>query len=250
MKINKEKHIGRVLFIVEGSQYEFSLLRKIFCNIMQYEYVEKRRNKPDAFVSKNDSHSMVAVVNTKESNISDITENEDYLDEVFDMLRERYRFPVDKSAIYYLFDRDPKSNTDLDKIENYIKTLKNPYENANAMKAGQLLLSYPSIEGYTISCFRKKSFLICKNLGRNVKEYIAENTDIQLNKISKETMLNAALEFIEYLKLEDIEWDIDDFEQASFEIFKRQDERYLKNKEFRIFSMLTLAFLQMGIIEL
>ncbi|MCM1246125.1 MAG: hypothetical protein NC293_10845 [Roseburia sp.] len=249
MKINKEKHIGRVLFIVEGSQYEFSMLRKIFCNIMQYEYVEKRRNKPAAFVSKNDSHSRVAVVNTKESNIADITENEDYLDAVFDMLRKQYKFPVDKSAIYYLFDRDPKSNVDSNKIENYIKTLKNPYENDNAMKAGQLLLSYPSIEGYTVSSFRTNSFLICRNLGKDMKEYITNNTDIQLNKLSEETMLNATSEFIEYLKSENLEWDVDDFEPTSSEIFKRQEERYLENKGFRIFSMLTLAFLQMGIIE-
>ena len=40
MKLNKEKHIGRVLFIVEGSQTEFSILRRIFCNILGYSYIE------------------------------------------------------------------------------------------------------------------------------------------------------------------------------------------------------------------
>ena len=117
MKINREKHIGRVLFIVEGSHTEFVLLRRIFCNLLGYSYLEKRRNRPDFFVSPQDKYSQVAVINTLESNIRDISENDAYLDEVMDLLRERYHFPVDQSAIYYLFDRDPKSNLDVPLIQ-------------------------------------------------------------------------------------------------------------------------------------
>lgn len=51
MRLNKEKHIGRVLFIVEGSHTEFSILRRIFCNLLGYSYIEKRRNKPTYFTS-------------------------------------------------------------------------------------------------------------------------------------------------------------------------------------------------------
>lgn len=54
MKFNKEKHIGRVLFIVEGSQTEFSILRRIFCNLLGYSYIEKRRNRPARFTSTKD----------------------------------------------------------------------------------------------------------------------------------------------------------------------------------------------------
>ena len=129
MRLNKDKHIGRVLFIVEGSRMEFSLLRQIFCNLLGYSYIEKRRNKPDKFINTLDCFSQVAVINTRESNIRDISENETYLDDVSDLLREKYRFPVDQSAIYYLFDRDPKSNTDSELIEDYIQALANPYDN-------------------------------------------------------------------------------------------------------------------------
>ena len=125
MKINKEKRIGRVLFIVEGSKYEFALLRQIFCNIFSYNYIEKRRNTPDWFVAQNDPYSTIAVINTKESNIKDITENDKYLDELFSLLVDEYGFPVDQSAIYYLFDRDPKSNKSVNRIKDYIQTLKN-----------------------------------------------------------------------------------------------------------------------------
>lgn len=53
------------------------------------------------------------MINTKESNIRDITENESYLDDLFDMLITEYNFPVDQAAIYYLFDRDPETNIGL-----------------------------------------------------------------------------------------------------------------------------------------
>ena len=100
MRLNKDKRIGRVLFIVEGSQTEFSILKRIFCNLLGYSYIEKRRNRPNYFTSTKDRFSQVAVINTRESNIRDISENESYLDDVFDVLREQYRFPVDQSAIY------------------------------------------------------------------------------------------------------------------------------------------------------
>lgn len=249
MKLNKDKHIGRVLFIVEGSQTEFSILRWIFCNLLGYSYIEKRRNKPKYFISSKDRFSQVAVINTRESNIRDISENETYLDDVFDVLREQYQFPVDQSAIYYLFDRDPKSNVDSALIEKYIRSLANPYDNDD-YKAGQLLLSYPSIESYIVSNFRDMEDTLRFSLGREVKAYIGRNTDIQINKISDETLVKAADEFLKYLNSEQIDFDVDEFSEASYIVFTRQEAEYLAGRGFRLFSMLTLALLQMGIIEI
>lgn len=250
MKLNKEKHIGRVLFIVEGSQTEFSILRRIFCNILGYSYIEKRRNRPSYFTSTRDRFSQVAVINTRESNIRDISENETYLDDVFDVLREQYQFPVDQSAIYYLFDRDPKSNTDSALIEEYILSLANPYDNENGYKAGQLLLSYPSIESYIISNFRDGSHSMRFALGKDTKSYIGSNTDIQMNKITEETLIKAAHEFLAYLDSEAVIFDIDEFAGASHAVFTKQEKEYLSGAGFRLFSMLTLAFLQMGILKM
>jgi len=64
IRLNRQKSIGRVLFVVEGGKNEFNLLRRIFCDILQYEYLEKRRSKLDWFQSPNVSTSKVAVVNT------------------------------------------------------------------------------------------------------------------------------------------------------------------------------------------
>lgn len=248
MRLNKDKHIGRVLFIVEGSRTEFSILRQIFCNLLGYSYVEKRRNRLTYFASTNDRFSKVGVINTQESNIRDISENEAYLDEVFDTLREQYQFPADQSAIYYLFDRDPKSNTNSVLIEKYILTLADPYDNGE-YKAGQLLLSYPSIESYVISNFRDTAAVPRFSLGKDAKAYIGVNTDIQINKISEDTLIKAANEFLKYLESEQIAFDIDGFSEAGHAIFTKQESEYLSDRGFRLFSMLTLAFLQMGIIE-
>ena len=250
MKINKDKHIGRVLFIVEGSKTEFAILYRIFCKLLGYSYIEKRRNCPTYFVSNHDRFSQVAVINTRESNIKDISENETYLDDLFDVLREEYHFPVDQSAIYYLFDRDPKSNTDPSLIEKYILSLADPYDNDNGYKAGQLLLSYPSVESYIISNFKNDTNLLRFQLGKDAKTYIGKNTDIQTNKISEETVMKAASMFLEYLKSEQIDLNIDEFAEASHSIFKKQETYYLSGEGFRVFSMLTLAFLQLGILEI
>lgn len=251
MRINREKHIGRVLFIVEGSKTEFVLLRRIFCDLLGYSYLEKRRNRPDFFVSLQDKYSQVAVINTQESNIRDISENDTFLDEIMDMLRERYQFPIDQSAIYYLFDRDPKSNLDVPLIQRYIKTLADPYENAGNYKAGQLLLSYPSIESYVVSSFTENANLLRFSLGADVKAYIGQNPNIQMNKFSEETLIHAAQEFLRYLSTEGLkDWDIDHFSPTSSVVFIKQEEYFLKESGFKLFSMLTLAFLQMGLLEL
>lgn len=197
-----------------------------------------------------DRFSQVAVVNTRESNIRDISENESYLDDVFDVLRERYQFSIDQSAVYYLFDRDPKSNTNSAPIEKYIFTLANPYDNDNGYNRGQLLLSYPSIESYIISNFKDETNTLRFQLGKDAKTYIGSNTDIQINKISEKKLIKATFEFLKYLETEQISFDIDKFSEASYTIFTKQEAEYFFGEGFRVFSMLTLAFLQMGIIEL
>lgn len=250
MKVNKEKRIGRVLFIVEGSRYEFSLLQKIFVGVFQYEYLEKRRSRPARFISGTDKFSRIAVVNTRESNIKDITENEQFLDDVFEMLLKEYDYPVDQSAIYYLFDRDPESNNDSEQIRNYISILRNPYENDGFWRAGQLLLSYPSVESYTITAFDDKSDNLRFMLGKEAKQYIAGHTDIQLNKVDENALIKAAEYFLKYIDDMGVTLDLDEFEGTSMAIFNQQDIDYCKEEGFRLFSMLTLSLLQLGLTEM
>lgn len=71
-----------------------------------------------------------------------------------------------------------------------------------------------------------------------------------MNKISDETLIKAAHEFLNYLESEQIAFDIDEFSAASHTVFTKQEAEYLSGAGFRVFSMLTLAFLQMGILEM
>ena len=248
VKINREKHIGRVLFVVEGSRYEFSLLHRIFVDIFHYEYLEKRRNRPERFISGSDSNSRVAVINTKESNIRDITENAEYLNQMFEILQEKYDYPIDQSAVYFLFDSDPESNNDRERILYYIKNLKNAYENDDFLRAGQLLLSYPSIESYTITALDSADSQRF-SLGKDAKRYISNHPEIQLNKIDECAVSNAAKRFLDFVLRQDRKIDIDNFGDISEKIFEKQDQDYLSGKGYRLFSMLTLAFMQLGLIE-
>lgn len=249
MRINQDQSVGRVLFIVEGSRYEFNLLKRIFVNIFHYEYIQNRRNGMDRYISGKDRFSRVAVINTRESNIRDISENTEYLDDIFRLLLEKYDYPVDQSAVYYVFDRDPASNTRPDLIRSYIDMLKDPYENEEFNNAGLLLLSYPSIESFTISCFQDTDPLRV-NYGKDVKTYISRNPAIQLNNIDGAALEHAASYFIRFLRDCTQEIDIDHFSPVSRKIFDDQEIEYMAGRGFRLFSMLALAFLQLGIIEL
>ena len=111
-------------------------------------------------------------------------------------------------------------------------------------------MSYPSIESYIISNFREITNVPQFLLGKDVKAYIGGNTDIQINRISEKTLIKAANEFLRYLSSEQIAFDVDEFSEASHAVFTKQEAEYLSGQGFRLFSMLTLAFLQMGIIEL
>ena len=46
IKLNKDKNIGKVLFIVEGSKTEFYLLSKIFNKVFDYQYETIKRALP------------------------------------------------------------------------------------------------------------------------------------------------------------------------------------------------------------
>jgi len=249
MRMNKDKSIGRVLFIVEGEKTEFVLLRRIFCNILGYEYIEKRRNRASFFRNRNISTSKVAVINAEQSNISDICDENCYLDKVFETLISVYNFPVDKAAIYYIFDRDPKSNMDILLIKKLISQLKNAYENENG-RGGLLLLSYPCIESYTVANFIDDTHLIEFAVGKEVKAFIAgKNNEIQYNKITEDTVKKAAREMMKYFEAEQITFDIDEMGHTNAEVFEKQEMRYSQSSTYKLVSLLSVALIDLGIIE-
>lgn len=146
IRLNKDKSIGKVLFIVEGGKTEPYLLHRIFCNILDYQLETILRDKGyRKYNSKENATSQVFVINAEESNIKFIDRDNEFLDNLFAELIENYDFDVDNAAIYYIFDRDNQSNTDAGFIRNLLTVLVNSRDNAYA-RQGMLLLSYPSFD--------------------------------------------------------------------------------------------------------
>lgn len=251
MKINKDKGIGTVIFVVEGQKFEFSILKQIFLNIFGFEYIYKKRGQPKFYQKGKNPRSKIYLVNSSSSNLGSI-DNTDYLDHLYQEIGENYHIDIDDAAIFFLFDRDPKSNTDSEKYKKFHEMLIDPWENADDRNGGQLLLSYPCLESYEVSCFYE-----CEQLqfgiGHDLKEYIAKEENckiLQLNKIKEDSLIHATQEFFNYIRGNGLVISMDDLGSTPMDIFCLQEKYYADNSVYQLLSLLTIAFLQLGLIEI
>lgn len=167
LMINKNKSIGEVVIVVEGESEEFKLLKHIFTQVFEYNYLSIRRNKimKDKFISKNNNNSSVIIANTSNSNIKSIMEDNDYKDKLYELLKSMYNRSLKSVPIYILWDRDVDSNKEdivLKSLNTFTSSLDNDYE-----MNGLLLLSYPCVESYEISNFNKQLWKM--NFGSSIE---------------------------------------------------------------------------------
>ena len=252
MKLNKNKRIGKVLFIVEGEKTEIFILKKIFNEVLGYNYasINRRGKTIEKFSSINDIFSMVLVINSEKTNISSIEDGYEYLDNMFTELNEKHGFMVEDARIYYLFDRDraPGSNSDPDIIKQLLRTLKNSQDNGYD-KPGMLLLSYPAIESFTLENFYKNTENMRFELGNELKNS-EEYKKINQSKISDSTLKDAVNELQKKLTQISINYDIDDMSEANINIFDTQEEIYNSEKKHMILSLLAISLIDLGLIEI
>ncbi len=250
VRLNKTKSIGKVLFIVEGGWTEPYILRKIFTTIFDYQFETILRAKGySKYNSKENATSQVFVINAEESNIRHIKKDNQFLNKLFAELIENYDFDVDNAAIYYLFDRDNKSNTDVEFIKDMISILVNARENEGYDRQGMLLFSYPSIESFTVSNFEEHCFDKSFDTGHSVKVY-AHEQNFNHQKISDDSLLTATNELMEALKvIEQKEFDIDAFADTSKMVFDYEEEVYRETSMYRLLSLMVIALLDLGLIE-
>jgi hypothetical protein len=247
---DNEKRIGKVLFIVEGIKTEINILHKIFTNVFDYQYEKlDRLDRYRPYNKKENPLSSIFVINTEESNIEDINDGNGYLDDLFIRLIDDYNFPVDKAAIFYIFDRDSYSNTNKDVIEDLIKRLNNSRENNdNYDRQGLLLLSYPSIESFTASNYINDSFSIEIEKGSELKAYLHER-NIAYQKINKDSVKLAVEEMDKAIKSIGIDsYDLDDFKNNNISIYNYQENYHMKTKKYKLLSLLAIALLDLGLI--
>ena len=173
IQLNKEKSIGKVLYIVEGGKTEPNILYSLFVKVFDYQLETILREKGyHKYNSKENPDSQVFVINAEESNIKYIAKDNEFLNNLFLELIENYEFDVDNAAIYYIFDRDNQSNTDKKFLTEMLSTLTNSRENVDYNRQGLLLLSYPSVESFILSCFPEKCFRKKFDTGNHLKQYL------------------------------------------------------------------------------
>lgn len=251
IKINKDKSIGKVLYIVEGNKTEPYILRKIFTKIFNYQYETLLREKKyKKYNSKVNPFSQVFVINTEESNIKFIDDENKFLDELFSNLIENYDFDIDNAAIYYLFDRDNKSNTNTENIKKLLSDLENSRENDGYLRQGLLLLSYPSVEAFTLSNFKENSFEIKIDTGNNLKQYLHENLFNHQN-ISEKTLKMAAAELLKAIEIMNIDnYDLDKFSECNLRIFDYEENVYSNELVYHVLSLICISLIDLGLIEI
>ena len=250
--LNKNKSIGKVIYIVEGNRKEFTLLSHIFTKILNYSVIHAKRQEGiyEKYISAVNPDSQVYIINSETSNIGSLKSlsGKDYLDTVFRVLYDRYQLDTTNAATYYIFDRDYESNLAKD-CRDLVGILKNSRDNDYEAN-GLLLLSYPSIESYIFSCFEDST-----------EEYIDTPATIkkitsigkyQYNKLKDKEMIRACTNMLatqlHILGVDIAPSDLDDFSKINGQVLEIEDKKVSEDSLYRILSFLSVSFIDLGII--
>ncbi len=259
------KRIGKVLFIVEGERTEPDLIYRVFSKILGFQMNRLYRDGTyRVFHRTNDPDSLVTVINTEESNIRFIDKNNDYLNHTIDLLQGQYDLDIPNTAIYYLFDRDPKSNTDKAFLESVLDNLISARdETPDWGQPGLLLLSYPCIESFVGMNLLTGSLGYC---WKNPEKPIYESHELKTalngdglipNKINAQTLLHCTGELFHSLAHMDVDTQADAFLSSlnqfgdnNRKVYDWQEGQYAARQQYGLLSLLTVALLDLGLIRI
>lgn len=248
-KINIKKRIGKVVYIVEGDIDEAELIIKIYNQLLGYSIVKysKLTNKYTEMVNSKDKYSKVYIIPSKYSAVNQLISSSEYLDEIYHTLAIEYELDIENAAIYYLFDRDRKSNRPTD-IINLMNKLGNARDNENFEMNGLLLLSYPSIEAFYANANNDSVRL---ESGKNSKEYVKDYKNQDLNCKMIEVGAKILLEKLEHVERRtfDVFW-LDQFGDVNVDFFKYEENEYKNNNTYDTASFIFISLLDIGIIEI
>ena len=128
--------------------------------------------------------------------------------------------------------------------------LANSRDNAGYDRQGLLLLSYPSIESFTVSNFEKNSFDTRMDTGKKLKEY-AHQKKYNHQKINEQSLIFAVKELLNAFNIiGDIRLDIDDFSDDNKRIYDYEEKEYQDTKAYRLLGLLVIALIDLGLIEI
>lgn len=250
-KLDRTRNIGTVLFVVEGGGTdggtELRLLKAIFTNILGYQTKELRRGAEDEFVVHgNNPYSVVYGLNLPKNQLTELTE--DAMDALFDRLREEIPLKAGDYPLFFLYDRDVKSYQPNELRGRYVRRYTDPYA-SDSGDQGQLLLSYPAVESYIISCFRDDSCLVRFELGRDLKKKTAEWGYSEKDIREEAHLTHAAQEMDAALEaLGCGTYDIDDLAPTLLAAYDAQQELHRTDGTFSLLSQISFALMELGLL--
>ena len=244
-RINNERRLGKVLIIAEG-ETEVQCLRRIFNGIFGYKVVKVNKASQCHVFKSDQSGTLVVVANACSSNIKSVLD---------DTERERIVLAAQKEVgesfrnyrIYYIWDRDEKSNIKED-VNKAISKLGNPQMNDNGVyEGGLLLLSYPCYESFLISNYMKRLFL-----NMHPKDYIKGDLKKKINyrNINEVTLMKATKDMVEKCATLEIDCLLDDYVVQNSRLFRKEEEILKAKNEYLLMSQISLLMLDLGLIEI
>lgn len=269
-RIDKTKNIGNVIFVVEGGRpetggTELRLLKKIFADILEYEVQELRRGSDEFIGYGRNPQFRVFALNLPKNQLTQLTEES--LDELFCRLIEEFGVKPEDCPIFYLYDRDVLSYKKNELRGKYVKKYTDPY-GTDSGDQGQLLLSYPAIESYLLSCLGDDTVNMSFRLGQDAKVVLtnkicpndcADKTDVHLKTVDlvfSEDKSEAEKRLIHSINemdngLESIgimTYDLDNLSSTLLHVYDYQQQKYIDENVFSLLSLVGMALLELGVI--
>lgn len=250
-KVDKGRNVGNVIFVVEGGRpetggTELRLLKSIFTNVLGYEVQELRRGTDEFIGHGNNNKSKIFALNLPKNQLTQLTE--DAMDELFKRLKTEFRIKPENCPIFLLYDRDYKSYKHNELRKKYVCRYTDPYSNAEGYQ-GQLLLSYPAVESYLLSCIRDDVYLEKYFLGTDLKPEVIQCGFSEEDISSEEHLLHAVAEMDKGLSDFGLEnYDLDDLEQTLLGVYEEQQKNVVEFQAFSALSLISMALLELGVI--
>lgn len=252
--INKNKAVGKVIFVVEGKKDEFKLFTQVFEKILSFTVIKCRSEKTNLkeYVLPDNRDSVIFLINSNSSSLKSINETM-YIQKIFTKLNNHFKMDIYNSAIYFVWDRDRES-TNPDKVKNLVYPLFKKYYNARDNEfemQGLLLLSYPALESFIISCFEngQKEEKI-----ENIKTYVTKN-EYHFKKINETALICAAETFLNrFEKIMEFKYNqayVDTkMTEINSTIFQKEEEYYEEHTFYYYFSCILISLFDLGLLEL
>ena len=113
-----------------------------------------------------------------------------------------------------------------------------------------LLISYPSIESFTLSNFYKNSFFESFKIGDDLKTFLHEK-NINHQNITEDTLVAATEELLKSFTVMGIDnYDIDNFGDCNMDIFNYEENVFSKEKLYQALSLVCISLIDLGLIEI